>query len=452
MTPTGNFNAAFWRWFGASVVTGTGQPGGQPQVVYHGSTSPGFSEFEVGEGDIGIHFGTVGQANDRAQFASQVGRGRETAIYPCYIRVERPLVLKHDPGAWDWHNLPFALGKTGLFSGSELAKLKEYEHLAYEAEDQEEAGGYEGDWSEFWREWREKVQELLRRHGYDGIKYWNTGEIPGMAEIMGRVDKARSDKRRLAIYREKEELEKHGDWSWAVLDPTQIKSIHNVGTWDPEDPDIRRNPVSGEWWIDDTGFAVFADGDTGDTNHESYAFWSALGLDPEETTSRRRKMIENNWDFVLEHKKSFPDDEDVQEADAFDLAASIEDLCPSCNISDMQVVALRALDANEKAVEFLRSGMADAREYAIVQDNWIRVHGNNFELQTFDDDALGRIRDFIFENFPEDENPDREEFYIEEHATKKLYTIDGDSLLNSGKSADALKFSAMRNPRRRRQP
>lgn len=29
---------------------------------------------------------------------------------------------------------------------------------------------------------------------------------------------------------------------YAVFSPTQIKSIHNRGTWDPEDPGIRRNP------------------------------------------------------------------------------------------------------------------------------------------------------------------------------------------------------------------
>jgi hypothetical protein len=29
---------------------------------------------------------------------------------------------------------------------------------------------------------------------------------------------------------------------YVVFDPTQVKSVHNVGTWSREDPDIRRNP------------------------------------------------------------------------------------------------------------------------------------------------------------------------------------------------------------------
>ena len=58
-----------------------------------------------------------------------------------------------------------------------------------------------------------RLRQLLTSKGYDGIVYENTYEGPGD--------------------------------SWIVFRPTQIKSAtSNIGTWDPDDPDIRRNPGS----------------------------------------------------------------------------------------------------------------------------------------------------------------------------------------------------------------
>jgi hypothetical protein len=212
----------------------------------------------------------------------------------------------------------------------------------------------------------------------------------------------------------------------------------------------RCNPegLRGEWWIDDSGFGTFADGDVGDTNHESQAFWSALGIDPEESTEYRRKRIEQNEDEVLEFKAKHPEDEDLQEADAYDIAKSLEEVYPGSGINLVQTIGLLVMGADAKAVEYFESTSSDAREYMMENEGWIRVSGNNFQLMDFDDDALSRIKDFLGQEYPEDESLEEDSFAIEElKKGGKFFSLTGEEIMNSGKSAGDLKFGAMKaNP------
>ena len=166
--------------------------------------------------------------------------------------------------------------------------------------------------------------------------------------------------------------------------------------------------LRGEWWIDDSGTATFADGDIGDQNHESIAFWSALGVDPDE-------------------------------------AFSLGDILPNEEFSEEQVAGLLEMGADPKAVEFFSGGGGDARDFMMVERAWIRIADNNFQLWNLDDEALGRLRDFVNNEYPEDEDPLEDEFEIEELRKGGVHlSVFGADLLESGKSADALKYSAQR--------
>lgn len=168
--------------------------------------------------------------------------------------------------------------------------------------------------------------------------------------------------------------------------------------------------LRGEWWIDDSGSAIFADGDIGDQGHEIIAFWAALGVDPDEAF------------------------ESLGEAKS-----------PYKRISEGQASVLLELGADPKAVEFFSGVEGDAREFMMVEHAWIRVANSNFQLWNLDDEALGRIRDFINDEYPEDEDPLEDEFQIEELRKEGVHlSVSGADLLESGKSADALKYSAQR--------
>jgi hypothetical protein len=197
--------------------------------------------------------------------------------------------------------------------------------------------------------------------------------------------------------------------------------------------------LQGEWWIDDTGYAQFADGDIGDQNHETIAFWAALGIDPEESFLSKygfERALESVTEYLQKTGDEFSPDEIL---DSF-----LEALTPGY-MTDAQAIGLLALGADSKAVNYFQKHNGDAREFMMAERAWIRVDDNNFQLWTLDDEALGRIRDFINNEYPEDEDPLEDEFQIEELREGGVHlSVFGADLLESGKSANALKYSARR--------
>lgn len=124
---------------------------------------------------------------------------------------------------------------------------------------------------------------------------------------------------------------------------------------------------AGEWFIDDYGHASYCDGDLCEDNHETVALKSMI---PDEY-----------WDDYI-NKSLTPE----------------------------QVIEL-----GPEFTNFMNSG-CQAREWMVTERNWIRVHGDHFEVGTLDAGAIGRIDDFIGERlfeFDMSEDYD-EEIYIDE--------------------------------------
>lgn len=174
---------AFKRWFGNSQVL---DKKGNPRVVYHKSQAK-FTVFDKRRiGHFGFHFGTIEQAR---QVDTHGARGH---LVRAYLRIENPLRLP-DLGSWDTDAIVDELAKLRLITPEQDAQLDR----AFDPE--------------------ERLREIIRSHGYDGIVYENLGERK-------LIDK----KRNLLAD------------SYIAFEPTQIKSAtENQGTFDPTNPDIR---------------------------------------------------------------------------------------------------------------------------------------------------------------------------------------------------------------------
>jgi hypothetical protein len=184
--------------------------------------------------------------------------------------------------------------------------------------------------------------------------------------------------------------------------------------------------LSGEWWLDTSGQATFADGDVGDVNHEIAAFQHFIGLS-EDVLERYEIRPDEIWedevvagDFLNQYKRmmldEMPELEDfivggeIDWAHAFYDKKSREKLktvlvrlakkgkfgqLPSAAINKEKIIAglayfaLIQLGLNHHFIE--NGGMSDARKYALVHGGWIRVNNDAFEMQSFDDDTLRAI-------------------------------------------------------------
>ena len=199
---------AFRRWFGQSKVV---DARGEPLAVYHGTESGGFDTFRASKVHVGFFFsdsprvawtysrlGTRRKVLTRRHLRTMKVADEIPALYKVYLQMERPLVV--DAAGDDWssisvHRLPADLRDPvrKALNDAHASTLSTNELL--------------------------EAASLL---GFDGI-------------IVKRVWDLAGDNRRGA------EL----STTYAVSDPTQVKSVNmNVGTFDPADPSILRNPSS----------------------------------------------------------------------------------------------------------------------------------------------------------------------------------------------------------------
>ncbi len=202
--PTKTDTPEFKRWFGKSVVVNLKR--GTPRVMYHGTSSSGFDQFET----YGTNYGLMGIGAyftadpEVASSYTNKGRGNSKGVYPVYLSIQNPIDMDApaDVGKWSDNYLFKEYGPS-----VDAARGMTNEQVFREIEQaMTEDGGIPAD------EGADMVQEAFRAMGYDGITH-----IGG-----GRVD-AKGVRHRVYI----------------AFDPTQIKSATgNRGTFDPNEPSI----------------------------------------------------------------------------------------------------------------------------------------------------------------------------------------------------------------------
>jgi hypothetical protein len=201
-------NAAFRRWFGESKVV---DERGAPLVVWHGSMAPDFTRFDLDRvtDAWGIHFGTREAATTFTSPA--IEKSPELLlrhVRPFYLSLRNPLLMRDEGEEW-LDGVLYQLRDLKVIRPEDLAPLQaEMERVRtaafYATPDARFTSAMPKAQAKF-------LRDLLLRLGYDGVRYENRYEDVGST-------------------------------SWIAFLPTQIKSAtDNVGTYDPNDPDIKKN-------------------------------------------------------------------------------------------------------------------------------------------------------------------------------------------------------------------
>lgn len=198
----------FKRWFGdwqnnpakASKVV---NEDGTPKVMYHGTSNGGFHIFNTYGGNFGL-FGIGSYFTDNldvAQSYTQKGKGNNPQVYSVYLNIRNPIDMDAVANISEWKKT--VMDASDYFNGCKTNEdcfkaLKEYceDEMMYKAEAEE------------------YISDVIQAMGYDGITH-----VGG-----GRYNKKDATKHRVFI----------------VFDNAQVKSAtDNVGTFDPNNPDIR---------------------------------------------------------------------------------------------------------------------------------------------------------------------------------------------------------------------
>ena len=201
---------AFQQWFGDSKVV---DAEGRPLVQYHGTTSTAIDVFWNM-----THFGTSVAAEerlsptrnfDRSRFETP-GMGRASFpenLMPVYLSINNPLDVGQEAGSvgtWETQSdmLEQVAGALEYQAGVTPDITDEIRRIADELRDGEETMR-----DEVKNDLMSKAADLIEQAGYDGIVYTNM-------------------------------IEDAGKRSYIPLRPTQIKSVFNRGTFDPNEPNI----------------------------------------------------------------------------------------------------------------------------------------------------------------------------------------------------------------------
>lgn len=246
-----------------------------------------------------------------------------------------------------------------------------------------------------------------------------------------------------------------------------------------EEEEIETVSIDGEYWFDESGNTMYADGDVGDMNHEAYVIQRCAGevashFDIYTDEPNMESMEDEILESIIEEAKSSPesviidyiidqyhyskDNATEMVTKAFVAFAPEEDIqllgdllrIKNATIEQIAEYVLDEIrhdpadaiikqmvkdtDKPEKEISELvmtaYGSTADAREYAIKNWNWSRVHGDSIEVKELDRGTLRLVAAGINNALGEEgkwdeyetEQLDEHEYTISTYSGKR-YTI-----------------------------
>lgn len=185
--------------------------------------------------------------------------------------------------------------------------------------------------------------------------------------------------------------------------------------WDDDEVSL-----DGEYWIDDSGNAQFADGDVGDLNHEAMAMQtlqSQISGDGDKDWDEFKQELAER---IYQEKMASTNDE----AGRQELTDAYED-DPESMITDE---ALQDEGIDAEAWKYA-NGFGDARDYAMEHWGWKKVLGNGVETWTFNDNDKSILANGLAEVIDQElgeldaEEAQRVVFYVHVHSTGQSFDV-----------------------------
>lgn len=183
--------------------------------------------------------------------------------------------------------------------------------------------------------------------------------------------------------------------------------------------------VNGEWWYSDTGDLIFADGETGDYNHEAVVIKTVIDLMCDVLG------VENKWDCDRQWFR-------VALSDAPSEKGELQNAIIRCakkagfkgDLWDFEVyeyimselVRQGRSEEEVKGMSSVLNDHLDSREFSIRFWKWIRIAGNNMELPDLTPRTLKRAAEALEEIMIMDGAEMTDEDYLDTIVTVSTYT------------------------------
>ena len=182
--------------------------------------------------------------------------------------------------------------------------------------------------------------------------------------------------------------------------------------------------LQGEYWLDDSGMAMGADGDINDYNHEGYVIEMAqqsiasdFGHYDENWDDVKQKIAKEKYDDVLamaqtpEQQKQVRDQWDDDDGESFLLQALKED-----GVKD--------------ELYAIAEGFGDAREFGMKHWGMKKLVGNSVETWTLTKNDMGTIAGGTWDAYNEDAENSKFNIYV--YTNRHWYNEVPWSILESG--------------------
>ena len=244
------FNDAFWKWFGNSVYK---DKNGNPSIAYHNSPNK-FNEFDtnrIGSRDFGF-YGYGIYFSTHKSIASQYGKNQ----YAVYLKMENPFMFDREyykyPITQESYSIVKKYEEYNLLTNDELNIVHELEDIINNTKIQEEKTTVIENRRRYpatiyHLQYKDKTYStdprilLDEKDAMSQFIYFCFNDILKSVKQIYNVCMRQRNKQFAQM------LQKNGyDSIWAsteivVFNPNQIKSVKNVGTWNPNSNNIFEN-------------------------------------------------------------------------------------------------------------------------------------------------------------------------------------------------------------------